>query len=259
MKVVPLRTAMATVPVSKPILPALICKIRSGSRIIPILIAQHPKLGWREDRIDPHCPVEVRTPVCDPSRNVEIDISCAADTTSGHQIAGRRGERIGLIDRGALFIGLAGAVAAIALGVYSLHNPDGVDKTTAPADMSFFFGAILLLATAEDIRMPHTRRNFRPAAHHSASVAQVGDLLCVAAGTEHQIEAFTELAVWVVFYGGRRWRSRSVEPEGFERGTWHNRVERTQELSGGSTFISRTGTIREQPGEETIPNDPKRS
>ena len=65
----------------------------------------------------------------------------------------RRGEPTRLIDWSALFIGLAGAVAAIALGVYTLHNPGGVDKTTAPAGMSFFFGAILLLATAGDIRM----------------------------------------------------------------------------------------------------------
>jgi hypothetical protein len=68
-------------------------------------------------------------------------------------LAGRRGERTRLIDWSALFIGLAGAVAAIALGVYTLHNPGGVDKTTAPASMSFFFGAILLLATGGDIRM----------------------------------------------------------------------------------------------------------
>ena len=68
-------------------------------------------------------------------------------------LAGRRGERTRLIDWSALFIGLAGAVGAIALGVYTLHNPGGVDKTTAPAGMSFFFGAILLLATAGDIRM----------------------------------------------------------------------------------------------------------
>src|SRR5580693_3019976 len=68
-------------------------------------------------------------------------------------LAGRGGERTGLIDWGALFIGLAGAVATIALGVYTLHNPAGIDKTTAPAGMSFFFGAILLLATGGDIRM----------------------------------------------------------------------------------------------------------
>src|SRR5271155_5710231 len=36
---------------------------------------------------------------------------------------------------------------------HTLHNPGGVDKTTAPAAMSFFFGAILLLATAGDIQM----------------------------------------------------------------------------------------------------------
>jgi hypothetical protein len=39
------------------------------------------------------------------------------------------------------------------LGVYTLRNPGAVDKTTAPAGMSFFFGAVLLLATAGDIRM----------------------------------------------------------------------------------------------------------
>ena len=68
-------------------------------------------------------------------------------------LAGRRGERTGLIDWSALFIGLAGATAAIALGVYTLRNPGGVDQTTAPAGMSFFFGAILLLAASGDIRM----------------------------------------------------------------------------------------------------------
>jgi hypothetical protein len=68
-------------------------------------------------------------------------------------LAGRRGERTSLIDWGALFVGLAGAISAVALGVYTLHNPDGVDKTTAPAGMSFFFGAILLLATVGDVRM----------------------------------------------------------------------------------------------------------
>jgi mannose-6-phosphate isomerase-like protein (cupin superfamily) len=30
---------------------------------------------------------------------------------------------------------------------------------------------------------------------------EAGDLLFVAAGTEHQIENFSDLAVWVVFYG----------------------------------------------------------
>jgi uncharacterized membrane protein len=68
-------------------------------------------------------------------------------------LAGRRGERTRLVDWSALFIGLAGGVAAIALGVHTLHNPGGVDKTTAPAGMSFFLGAILLLATAGEIRM----------------------------------------------------------------------------------------------------------
>jgi hypothetical protein len=68
-------------------------------------------------------------------------------------LAGRPGERTRLIDWSALFIGLAGAVGAIALGVYTLNNPSGVDKTTAPSGMSFFFGVILFLATAGDIRM----------------------------------------------------------------------------------------------------------
>src|ERR1700685_996026 len=68
-------------------------------------------------------------------------------------LAGRRGERTGPIDWSALFIGLCGAIAAIALAVYTLHTPGGIDKTPAPAGMSFFFGAILLLATAGDIRM----------------------------------------------------------------------------------------------------------
>ncbi len=68
-------------------------------------------------------------------------------------LAGRRGEFTGLIDWCALFIGLGGAISAVALGVYTLHNPGGVDKTAAPAGMSFFFGAILLLATAGDVRM----------------------------------------------------------------------------------------------------------
>jgi hypothetical protein len=30
------------VPVSKPMLPARICRIRSGSRIVPFLVALHP-------------------------------------------------------------------------------------------------------------------------------------------------------------------------------------------------------------------------
>jgi hypothetical protein len=68
-------------------------------------------------------------------------------------LAGRRGERTGPIDWSALFVGLTGAISAVALGVFTLHNPGGVDKTTAPAGMSFFFGAILLLATGGDIRM----------------------------------------------------------------------------------------------------------
>ena len=53
----------------------------------------------------------------------------------------------------ALFLGLVGAGAALALGVYTLQSPGSVDKTTAPAGMSFFFGTVLLLASAGDIRM----------------------------------------------------------------------------------------------------------
>jgi hypothetical protein len=68
-------------------------------------------------------------------------------------LAGRGGERTGLMDWGALLVGLAGAATAIALGVYTLHNPGGIDTATAPAGMSFFFGAILLLAATGDIRM----------------------------------------------------------------------------------------------------------
>jgi len=37
------------------------------------------------------------------------------------------------------------------IGGRFVHNPGSVDKTTAPAGISFFFGAILLLATAGDI------------------------------------------------------------------------------------------------------------
>ena len=43
-------------------------------------------------------------------------------------LAGRRGEHTSLVDWTALFIGLAGAVAAISLGVYTLHNPSGLTK-----------------------------------------------------------------------------------------------------------------------------------
>jgi hypothetical protein len=88
-------------------------------------------------------------------------------------LVGRRGERTRLIDWSALFIGLAGAGAAIALGVYTLHNPDGVDKTTATAGMSFSFGAILLLAAAGDIRMLARGGIFRPPTHHSPPVAHL--------------------------------------------------------------------------------------
>jgi hypothetical protein len=93
-------------------------------------------------------------------------------------LAGRRGERTRLIDWSALFIGLAGAGAAIALGVYTLHNPAGVDKLLPSRHE-------LLLRrhpTARHCwRNPNarTRRNFRKVAHHAAPVAHVlRTLLC---------------------------------------------------------------------------------
>src|SRR5580704_3271558 len=48
---------MATVPVSKPMLPARICRIKSGSRIVPIPIALHPcrlavKGGFARRRVE---------------------------------------------------------------------------------------------------------------------------------------------------------------------------------------------------------------
>ncbi len=65
-------------------------------------------------------------------------------------LAGRR-RGIGLLEWAALLVGLSGAAAAITLGVQTLHNPTA-DKS-APAGMSFFFGLVLLLAAAGDIRM----------------------------------------------------------------------------------------------------------
>jgi uncharacterized membrane protein YfcA len=52
-------------------------------------------------------------------------------------------------DWAALLVGLGGAAAVIMLGVQTLHHPDN----NAPAGMCFFFGVVLLLATAGDIRM----------------------------------------------------------------------------------------------------------
>ena len=37
--------------------------------------------------------------------------------------------------------------------------------------------------------------------HDKRDPFEAGDLLYVSAGTEHQIVDFTDLAVWVVFYG----------------------------------------------------------
>jgi uncharacterized membrane protein len=63
-------------------------------------------------------------------------------------LAGRR-RNIGRSDWAALLVGLGGAAAVITLGVLTLHHPD----KNAPAGMSFFFGLVLLLAAAGDIRM----------------------------------------------------------------------------------------------------------
>jgi uncharacterized membrane protein len=65
-------------------------------------------------------------------------------------LAGRRGVT-GSLDRAALLVGIGGAAAVITLGFQTLHNP-AADKG-APAAMSFFFGVVLLLAAAGDIRM----------------------------------------------------------------------------------------------------------
>jgi hypothetical protein len=63
-------------------------------------------------------------------------------------LSGRR-RTLGRSDWAALLVGLGGAAAVITFGVYTLHHPD----KNAPAGMSFFFGLVLLLATAGDIRM----------------------------------------------------------------------------------------------------------
>jgi uncharacterized membrane protein len=60
-----------------------------------------------------------------------------------------RGGGTGRLDWAALVVGTGGAAAVITLGVQSLHNPD----KNAPAGMAFFFGVVLLLAAAGDIRM----------------------------------------------------------------------------------------------------------
>ncbi|MGA7317933.1 MAG: DUF2306 domain-containing protein [Silvibacterium sp.] len=66
-------------------------------------------------------------------------------------LAGRR-RNIGRPDWAALLVGLGGAAAVFTLGVQTLRNPATADKS-APSGMSFFFGVVLLLAAAGDIRM----------------------------------------------------------------------------------------------------------
>jgi len=63
-------------------------------------------------------------------------------------LAGRR-RKLDRYDWAALLVGLGGAAAVITLGVQTLHHPD----KNAPAGMCFFFGVVLLLAAAGDIRM----------------------------------------------------------------------------------------------------------
>jgi len=63
-------------------------------------------------------------------------------------LAGRR-RGIGRLDFAALLVGAGGAVAVIALGIWTLHHPD----KNAPAAMCFFMAAVLLLAAAGDVRM----------------------------------------------------------------------------------------------------------
>jgi uncharacterized membrane protein len=65
-------------------------------------------------------------------------------------LAGRR-RGAGALDRAALLLGVGGAAAVITLGVQTLQNPAA--GKGAPAGMSFFFGVVLLLAAAGDIRM----------------------------------------------------------------------------------------------------------
>src|ERR1700677_4973691 len=79
---------MATVPVSKPMLPARICRIKSGSRIVPILIALDPcrlavKTGYAR------CRVGIRI----LGGAIQADVLgltswCAADTISAHRTRG---------------------------------------------------------------------------------------------------------------------------------------------------------------------------
>jgi uncharacterized membrane protein len=62
-----------------------------------------------------------------------------------------RGRNIGRYDWAALLVGLGGAASIITLGVLTLHHPD----KNAPAGMSFFLGAVLLLAARG--RHPYAR------------------------------------------------------------------------------------------------------
>jgi hypothetical protein len=63
-----------------------------------------------------------------------------------------RGRDTGWLDWAALLVGLGGAVGVLSLSVHTVLNPATADKN-APAGMGFFFGVILLLAAAGDIRM----------------------------------------------------------------------------------------------------------
>jgi uncharacterized membrane protein len=66
-------------------------------------------------------------------------------------LAGRR-RSIGRSDWAALLVGLGGAAAIFTFGIRSVLYPATADPN-APAPMAFFMGAVLLLATAGDIRM----------------------------------------------------------------------------------------------------------
>ena len=63
-------------------------------------------------------------------------------------LAGRRRGIDGL-DFAALFVGIGGAAAIVALGVHTLSHPD----KNAPAAMCFFMAVVLMLAAGGDIRM----------------------------------------------------------------------------------------------------------
>jgi hypothetical protein len=66
-------------------------------------------------------------------------------------LVGRRRETSWL-DWAALLVGLGGAAATISLGARTVLYPATAHKS-APAGMSFFFGAVLLIAAVGDIRM----------------------------------------------------------------------------------------------------------